>query len=193
MWGKVILQGTASASASLSILGSACIILVIVRRGDFSAADVLLIILAVLDLGFSIACSIGQAFLPEPGTDPSSACYTQAIMIQFFGVASIIWVAVLSSSIVKSLRPGSLSLSARPTRALWLSLAATLAFSGGTCVVLMELSRFGDASLWCWISNGKYQVGSSESWVECVEGCGALLWDGCCRRGGFVMLCRVSM
>ena len=158
------LQLTATVSSSLSCAGSLLIIHAIFSRGGivrrtWKRTDVYLLVLSALDLGQSVSFAFGQAFLPELDASPSAACYTQAVCIQFFGLASMIWVAFLSWSVVVSLRPGAKPLAERrPTRKTFVPLAATLAAAAASCIPVAAAGRFGDASLWCWVVGGRHQL-----------------------------------
>ena len=164
MGAAAYLQLTATISASLSCAGSLLIIQAIFSRGGilhrtWKRTDVYLLVLSALDLGQSVAFAFGQLFLPDLGAPPSGACYTQAVAIQFFGVASMIWVAFLSWSVVVSLRPGCKPLSERrPTRKTLVPLAGTLAVAAASCIAVAATGRFGDASLWCWVVGGRHQL-----------------------------------
>lgn len=115
----IALQVMASTSATLSVCGSSYVLLRIVRSSCkgrmLQPTDHLIAVLATLDLFVSVAMALGRLFVPAPGDTPSGLCVAQAISIQFFGVATLLWTAMISLTIVNSLRPGSSPLAAVPT------------------------------------------------------------------------------
>lgn len=167
-------QVTASISSLLSAIGSGFILYIVQGRGLLTRTDVYVLFLCILDLGASVAFSFGRAFVPAVGDVPSGVCLLQAVSIQFFGIASILWVGYLSAAVVISLRPSSQPLGAAPDRRTLVPLVVVIAISGVLCATLLGLGSFGNASLWCWVTEGKFQLTFYYlplllSWCVCIE------------------------
>ena len=171
------LSAVATVSGSLSILGSAFIIASLLRRSEaLDRPDQLLIILSTIDICVSFSFTLNRAFLPGPGESPGALCYAQAIGIQFFGVAGIIWTAIMSFSLVFSIRPGGQS-SLFETRGGIARLVVATGVASGAIAAAAIPHHAGNATLWCWIKasseRGAVQLGAFYAplllaWATCI-------------------------
>ena len=99
--------------------------------------------LAVSDLGFSFACMLGD---PDDG---SVRCYTQAYLVSFFTLASVLWTTVIAHTLHISLH--------HPDKALGMHRRMRLyhAYTWGVAFVLTMLPQstdsYGSAGSFCWI------------------------------------------
>lgn len=149
------LSALVSFSSVLSMLGSGVIVYCICRAGISSRADALLLVLSALDLAHSFCMCFGRAFVPgAPTSTISDWCYAQANGIQFFGVASVGWTAVMSLSLLLSLRPDRSPLSAPPSvSGTLLLLLPLLLLSAVFAAAIDGADGYGNATLWCWVKS----------------------------------------
>ena len=175
----VALQTLLSISAASSIAGSLFMLHELHRRAhthSLLASDHMLVVLATLDLLVSLAMIFGRAFIPAADEHPSGWCVAQAVGIELFGLAAIIWTALISLTMVLSLWPGQSVLSggAAP-RDTARALVLTFTVAGGCTAALGGIDGYGDAVLWCWVRAnrpvwqlGFYYLPLLLAWAVCV-------------------------
>ncbi|KAL1525613.1 hypothetical protein AB1Y20_020466 [Prymnesium parvum] len=161
-----VLQGLSRTSAALSIIGSLAVLLSLSRQvrlkhRRLEATDALTIVYLLLLLLFSFAAVFGRAFLsdrePCVGSGcqlPQAGCLLQAGVIHFCMCGITIWVCVGNVMLLlalcsgRSLRPG------RPTAlSFGVPMLVTVVLSLTRVIALGLGGSFGDASLYCWITN----------------------------------------
>ena len=171
------LWALATLGSILSMLGSGILAVVLIRSGLEDRLDALVLIFCLFDLLTSFCMAFGRAFVPSPAfASPSGMCTVQANLIQFFSVASVLWVAVMSVALLLSLQQGRVALSAPPTlRSTLVPLCGTLSVSFALAVVAGATDTYGDATLWCWVSSARadlqlcfYYVPLGLAWVACL-------------------------
>ena len=150
-------------SSCLSYGGSFVLAYALLRVGLHDCADAMLLVLALLGLLSSGFMLFGRAFIPPPGEPSNFWCVAQGNGIQFFGVATILWTAYMSLSMVLSLQPGRQPLTSPPSfRGVLLPLMPICLVSFVLALVVNFIDGgYGDATLWCWVdsSHAGFQLG----------------------------------
>ena len=143
-------------ASSLSLVGSSALAHDLLRGGLQTQLDALLLVLALLSLPLSACLLLGRAFIPTEGEPSGAMCVAQANGIQFFGVATILWTAVMPFAELRSLQRGQQPLSAPPTAVgVCGPLIPVCLVSAIFTVAVHSMGGYGDATLWCWIASSR--------------------------------------
>jgi hypothetical protein len=140
-----LLQSLQTFSSSLSLIGCSITMYTMIRgKNTKSLTNNLLFYLLILDIVTSIFYAVGIS-----GTINSDFCQLQGLVVQWFGLAGIIWVTYMSFQmyqwIVRKLSPDRLM---KYTKKHFLII---LALTGLLGIILLGLGSYDDATIWCWI------------------------------------------
>lgn len=143
-------------SASLGILGAAFVLIAGAFASRFARGRTFIFVrrIALCDFGFALAALFGDLGAGRPLDDPSTACVTQGVCIQLFGVAGAMWSAIVAKELRDACRRALSSASALARRATTYDVVVW-----GLCVVLAGAvslaNAYGDSKLGrCHVKHG---------------------------------------
>ena len=163
-------QGVATASATLSLLGSASVITTYARLEPArrSLNDHLVCVLSVLDMAASTGFFIGRMDVADHGL-----CQFQGALIQFAALATVFWNGCIAANlyfwICQRESVQRLRMRLRSYFALALGAPALILLLFLTTSATQE---FADTLLWCWVREYKWEIGGFYVWVI-----GAWCWN----------------
>lgn len=143
---SAVLQALETFSAFLSIVGCSTILIQFwIKKCHNTISNKLLLYLQFLQLCLAIAYGIGVAGIINPGF-----CKFQALIIQWFGLASVLWVTNMSLQLYRwiVLKKKQEQL----TKNLYKHFIGIVTITGILAFVLLGIGAYDDAVTWCWIS-----------------------------------------
>ena len=153
----VTLTGTISAIATAGVLS----LPLIAEEGPATTMQhAMVAILAAFNCIEAIFFAIGRGPVPAEGETPSAGCVAQGAIMQFSSAASFLWILYFVYTLVKSVSGSGKDLLRSPARKCTLlpPLAATCLLALASCVWLGAEQVYGDATLWCWVSEPAWGI-----------------------------------
>ena len=114
----------------------------------------------VLYLAVSQAFNSVAEFFGSP-SDPSFLCSAQALMLSFFGMASVLWTVVLAYLLQLSVRRPRAMLGVKKRE--WRMHAFVWGVSFFLCLLPQTTGDYGQAGGWCWIRKDVKKT-SDDAW-----------------------------
>ena len=155
------IQAGATITGSLSLAASSCMLLLpIFAKGPRTLQYAMVRTLAAFNLVEAATFAVGRGLVSQPGEAVSVGCKAQGAIMQFSSAASFVWILFFCLVLVRS-AGGSYDLlgEAASARTLVLPLLLTLGLAAAPCVVIAAADNYGDAALWCWVSEPGWAVG----------------------------------
>lgn len=130
--------------STISFLGSTFIVVMYLRHPELRSFIFQIVVwISASDMIYSLANALGN---PSDGTD---ACYAQAVMIQFFGLSSMLWTVAIAFTVDQVYLKGKSLDDATQLKKnfhLFVWPASTL-----LTILPATTGNYGSATGWCWI------------------------------------------
>ena len=153
----VSVTGTISAIAATGVLS----LPLIAEEGPATTMQhAMVAVLATFNLLEAILFAIGRGPVPAAGDAPSAACVAQGSLMQFFSSTSFLWILYFVYALVRSVSGSGKDLLRSPAKkqAILPPLVATCLLALASCVWLGAEQVYGDATLWCWVSEPAWGI-----------------------------------